>query len=117
MAIPVNIAEGLERVSKLIMDDCSHTGTGTGQAAALGTDTQLTEETHRTAVTQRLQQGETFQIRTLMTNSNMPTILYELGLFMNGSGSPNTGDMLLRVLETFTKESADLLVVFEVTIS
>jgi hypothetical protein len=117
LGTPIIITEGLERAAKLISEDASHAAVGTGSATPLPGDSQLQEETDRSSVSNILQQGTTFQIKTHHPNASLPTTTEELGLFMNGSGSPNTGDMLVRVLERFTKESADLVSVFEITLS
>jgi hypothetical protein len=100
------------------MDDCDYTGVGTGTNPAVVGDSQLNEETNRSAVSKRLQQSETFQIRTLHANAALPTTLTELGLFLNNtSGDANSGEAFVRVVESFTKGSSDLLSVFEITLS
>ena len=117
MAAPVSILEGLNRLAKLLVDDGTHLAVGTGTGTAVVGNTQLGEETHRVAVAQGINQGDTVQFRAVFSNSNLPTTVEEVGLFLNGTGSPNAGDMLVRALEQFTKGSADLLLVFEIKFS
>lgn len=117
MATAVNITEGLTRAATLIMADCSHLAVGTSEIAATAGDAQLGTETNRMAAANKYQTGNRFQIRGLFTNSNMPTTVEELGLFMNASSGPNSGEMLVKILDEFAKDSDDLLVVFDVTVS
>tara|TARA_R110000824_G_scaffold11293_5_gene49347 strand:- start:4948 stop:5301 length:354 start_codon:yes stop_codon:yes gene_type:complete len=116
MATAVNITEGLTRAATLIMNDCSHLGVGTSEIAAIAGDAQLGVETNRMAATNKFQTGTRFQIRGLFTNSNMPATIEELALFMNASSGPNSGEMLIKISDEFTKGSDDLLVIFDVTI-
>lgn len=117
MSTPIAVTEGLERAAKLIMDDCSHLAVGTGTNTPVIGDTQLQEETNRVAIAQRLQSGATFQLRATFSNANLPVTMEEAGTFMNGSGSPNSGEILTRALEQFSKGAADLLLVMEITLS
>lgn len=117
MAAPVNITEGLGRAVQQILDDCTHLAVGTGTTPPQAGDSQLGEETNRVAIGQKLRTGATIQLRATFANANMPTTFEEVGLFMNGSSSPNSGDILVRALENFTKASADLLLVFEITLT
>ncbi len=116
MGTPVAILEGLSRITQLALADMTHIAVGTGTNAAEVGDAQLQEETNRVAISQTLRSDNTWQARALFVNSNLPITLTEIAIFMNGSGSPNAGEMLIRVIESFTKGSADLLVVFEGTI-
>lgn len=117
MGTPVVISEGAGRAAQQILDDVTHIAVGTGSTSPVLTDSQLEEETNRQAVTTTLRSGGVIEIHALFANANLPTTTKEMGLFLNGSGSSNTGDMLLRVAETFVKGSSDLLAVFTVTLS
>lgn len=117
MGTPKIITEGLERVLALILADATHLAVGTGTNEPVDIDIVLQEETNRVAVAETLQQSLSGQIRATFANSDLPTTMEEAGVFLNGSGSPNTGDMLARVLEQFTKGSADLLLVFDITVA
>ena len=117
MGTPVVIADGLARMATLLLADADFDAVGVGtDAPALG-DTQLHSESNRSAVSQRLSQGANLQVRTLHGNGDLPTVLTEIGLFLDASSSPNNGEMLTRVLETFTKDTNDLLVVWSITIA
>ena len=117
MGTPIVTTDGLDRAAQVILDDISHCAVGTtGNLAVIG-DTQLNEETRRDAIDKSLRQGAVLQARTLFSNGDLPTTLKEIGLFMNGAAGANTGSLLSRVVESFTKASADLLVVWEITIS
>lgn len=117
MGNPVIISEGLGRAAQLIMADANYIAVGTGGDEPSVSDSQLASETNRVAVAQTFRQGAIFQVRALFNNANLPTTVKEIGLFLNGSGSPNTGDMLVRVLETFAKGASDWLIVVEITLS
>ncbi len=117
MGTPVIPTEGLTRAAKLIMDDCTHLAVGTGTNTPVVGDTQLQEETNRIAVAQRLQSGAQFQLRATLANNNLPTTMEEASAHMNGSGSPNAGDILIRTLEQFAKGTSDLLLVIDITLT
>jgi hypothetical protein len=105
---------GLERSAVLIGADCSHMAVGTGTTTESPSDTQLATETYRNSITKKFVQGRKIQERTLITNANLPATMEEFGLFMNGSGSANSGSLLTRTLSTFVKGSQDLLIVVEI---
>ena len=117
MGTPVVLTEGLERVAQITMDDITHLAVGTNANTPVVGDTQLIQETNRAAITQSFRQSTVFQVRVLFANANLPATTEEIGAFLNGSGSPNTGPILVRVLDQFTKGSADLLAVFEITVT
>ena len=116
MGTPVLQTKGMARVAELTVADATHIAVGTGTNPPVAGDTQLQEETNRQALTSSFRVSNIFQVRSLFTNSNLPSTLEEIGLFLNGTGSPNSGDLLVHTLETFVKGSADLLVVMEITI-
>ena len=116
MAIKLT-STGLLRVAEAISDDCDYVAVGTGETEPTVGDSTLETETHRSTVSQRIVLGNKFQIRTLHRNSNMPDTLEELGIFMNDtSGDMDSGELLVRATEEFTKGGADLLSVFEITL-
>ena len=108
--------KGLERIAKLTMDDISHCAVGTDNTAPTTADTALGTETDRVATTKRVQQAEKFQARTNFTNANLPATLEEVGWFMNGSGTPDSGELLIHATLTFVKGNQDLLLILEGTI-
>ena len=117
MADAVSITEGLIRMVELVMADCDYLAVGSADNVTTAGDSQLTSETNRVIAADKFQTGARFQVRTLFSNSNMPTVIEEVGLFMDASSGPNSGEMLVKATEKFTKNSDDLLLVFDVTIS
>jgi len=117
MGTPVVTVDGLARMATLLLADADFSAVGVATAAPALGDTQLQSESNRSAVSQRLSQGANIQVRTLHGNGDLPATLTELGLFLDGTSSPNNGEMLTRVLETFTKDTNDLLVVWSITIA
>ena len=117
MGTPVATIDGLTRMATLLLADADFSAVGTGTDAPVVGDTQLLAESNRSSVALRLSQGNNIQVRTLHGNSDLPTTVEELGLYLDASSSPNNGDMLTRVLETFEKSTNDLLVVWSITIA
>ena len=117
MGTPVITVNGLNRAAQVILDDIGHCAVGTGTDTVTSDETQLREETRRDAIDKSLRQGAVIQARTLFANGDLPTTLYEIGLFLNSTADANNGEMIARVLEEFSKGSADLLVVWELTLS
>jgi len=111
------IDEGLERVAQVIMDDISHTAVGSNTAAEMNNDPNLGTETDRLAPTSSRRQNNQIIIRTFFSNANLPTTVEEAGWFMNGSGSADSGSMLVRALTSFTKGSQDLNLVLQFTVN
>jgi hypothetical protein len=105
--------KGLERISDITVDDISHAAVGTSSTAPAVSDTQLGTETDRVATTKRIKQGATFQARINFSNANLPTTVGEVGWFMNGSGTANSGELLVRATLTFAKGTQDLLVIIQ----
>ena len=106
-------AKGLERIAQLVVDDITHAAVGTGTTTPSSDDTQLEAETNRLATTKRVRQGSRFQQRTFFPNANLPTTVEEAGWFMNATGTPNSGDLLVRATFTFSKGTQDLLLILE----
>lgn len=105
---------GLERIASITADDLNFLAVGTTETSLNNGQTQLVEETHREEVTQTLKQGSIFQVRALFANADLPSSVTEMGAFLNGNASANTGSMLIRAIETFTKGDSDLLLTVEV---
>ena len=109
-------SDGLERIAQVVMNDCDYTAVGVGQTTPTVGDMVLENEVYRSEVSQRISAGNRCQVRTLHRNDALPTTLYELGVFMNDeSGDSDSGELLIRALEKFTKGNSDLLSVFEFT--
>ena len=107
---------GLNRAAQVILDDISHTAVGTGTTAEIVSDTKLDTESDRLAPTSQRRQGNQIIIRTFFSNANLPATVEEVGWFMNGSGSADSGELLVRALTTFVKGSQDLNVVLQLTV-
>jgi len=108
--------EGLARIAQVISDDLSHAAVGTDPSTILENDPNLGTETDRLAPTSSKRQENQIIIRTFFANANLPTTVEELGWFMNGSGSADSGEFLVRALSGFTKGSQDLNIVLQLTV-
>ena len=108
---------GLNRSAQVILDDISHTAVGTGTTAEMTNDTTLDTETDRLAPTSQRRQGNQLIVRTFFSNANLPTTVEEVGWFMNGSGSVDSGELITRALTTFVKGSQDLNVVLQMKVN
>ncbi len=108
---------GLARAAQVILDDISHFAVGTGTTAEATTDTTLDTETNRLAPTSSKRQENQLIVRTLFSNANLPATTEEMGVFMNGSGSVDTGELLVRSLLNFVKGSQDLNLVLQFTVN
>ncbi len=106
----------MARVAALIAADTPYVGIGTGTATPAASDTQLGTETARAAAASAVAAGVQADIRGFFPNSVAPTTIEEVGLFLNASGTANSGDMLVRGTVTFAKGSADVLVSIKVSI-
>lgn len=109
--------EGLERVAQVILNDTTHLAVGTGTATPASTDTQLATETFRQAPTKTLRQGKEFQARSLFANADLPATAQEYGLFLNGTGVANSGSILFRGTQAFTKGTKDLYLIIKMTVN
>jgi len=114
MSVVPNV--GLNRAAQVVLNDVSHAAVGSGTGAEATTDTKLTTETNRLAPTSTNRQANQIIIRTFFANADLPTTVEELGWFMNGSGSADSGELLVRALSTFVKGSQDLNMVLQLTV-
>lgn len=104
---------GLARIAQTVLNDITHTAVGTGTTAPANTDTQLVTETKRLAPTTTLRQNNEIQVRTFFGNSDLPVTVQETGWFMNGTGTPDSGQLLVRATFTFTKGTQDLYLILK----
>lgn len=104
---------GLARVAELINNDISHVAVGTGTTTPATTDTTLVTETARVAPSNRVEASNELECRVFIPNVTLPATTEEVGWFMNGSGSVDTGELLVRATLTtpFVKGSQDLYMV------
>jgi hypothetical protein len=105
--------KGLNRVAQVIVNDFSHGAVGSGAVAPTSDDTELGTETDRVATTKRIRYGNKFQQRIFFSNANLPSTVAEVGFFMDGSGTADSGEMLVRTTLAFVKGTQDLMLIFE----
>lgn len=109
------IQVGMDRIRTITLSDINYVAVGTGTATPTSSDTSLQTETHRQVPTTKVERGDNLVIRTLIINADLPATVNEVGFFMNGTATPDSGQMLVRSLLTFTKGNQDLNLVFEIT--
>ena len=114
MAVITNV--GLNSVAESILSNVSHVAVGTNIVAESDNDVALGTETNRLAPTATKQISNQIIIRAFFANASLPPTVEELGLFMNGSGLTDSGELLLRALSSFTKGRQDLNVVIQLTV-
>ncbi len=108
--------KGLERSAQLILDDITHIAVGTGTATPTSGDVKLATETQRNTPTKAIRQGARLHIRTLFSNADLPATMEEIGWFMNGTGTIDSGELLVRALLNFVKGNDDLIAIVQLTI-
>ena len=109
------VTTGVARIIDLIAADGVYLAVGSGTTTPLISDTELVTEVTRVAVTATVKQGNQLQLRGLFTNADLPSTVEEIGLFLNASAVIDSGELLVRALESLDKGTADLLLVFEIT--
>jgi len=108
---------GLNRAAQVILDNVSHTAVGSGTTAPAVGDTTLVTETDRLAPSNSLRSSNELQLRTFFPNANLPTTVEEAGWFMNGSGTVDSGELLVRSTLTFAKGSNDMYLVMKMDVN
>ena len=103
-------------MARAILNDISHIAVGSSDVAEEVSDTALGAETNRLAPAATKQISNQIVIRAFFANANLPPTVEELGLFMNGSGRADSGELLMRALSSFTKGRQDLNVVIQLTV-
>ena len=111
------VLAGISRAALGIGAEASHIALGTGSTAPVNSNTTLESEAVRLPVIAYLAQSGIVQIRGLFPTNVLPTVTNEVGLFMNGTSDVDSGELLIRTLESFTRGVEDLLVIFEITLS
>ena len=109
------VTTGVARIIDLIAADGVYLAVGSGTTTPLISDTELVTEVTRVAVTATVKQGNQLQLRGLFTNADLPSTVEEIGLFLDASATVDSGELLVRALESLDKGTADLLLVFEIT--
>lgn len=86
----------------------NYIATGTGTNAPNASDTQLQTENSRKAVLSRTNDGTTAAISTTFGAAEVPTsTIKELGLFIDATGTANSGTLLARVADDFAVTALD----------
>lgn len=86
----------------------NYIGTGTGTNVPATSDTQLQTENARKAVLSRTNSATVAAISTTFNAGDVPnSTIKELGLFIDGTGSANTGTLLARVADNFAVTALD----------
>lgn len=81
---------------------------GTGNTAPAAGNTTLVAENARKQVASRTNSTVTAAISTTFNAGEVPTsTIEELGLFIDGTGTVNSGTLLARVLDTFAVTALD----------
>jgi hypothetical protein len=81
---------------------------GTDNTAPAGGDTTLGAENARKQVSSRVNSGAVAAISTTFNAGDVPTsTIEELGLFIDGTASADSGTLLARVLDTFAVTALD----------
>ncbi len=107
---------GENQIAQIVMDDVSHVAVGTGTATAINTNTQLQTETKRISPTTRIRNANQLLVRTFFANGDLPTTAEEFGWFMNGTGTPDSGELLVRTNLQFVKGSQDLFITLQMDV-
>ena len=115
MAIIADV--GINRSAQVVMDDVSHAAIGTGTGAESTADIKLTTESFRQAPTSQKRQANQMIIRTFIANADLPATTEEIGWFMNGTGTTDSGELLVRHLLTFVKGTSDLNITLQMTLN
>lgn len=86
----------------------NYVAVGTGTNAPAAGNTQLQTENARKTVTSRINSGAVAAISTTFNAGEVPTsTIKELGLFIDGTGSANSGSLLARVNDDFAVTALD----------
>ena len=110
------VQAGREKVAQLLKDAITHIAVGTDDTPVGGDDTQLGAEVFRAPPSASFLIGSKFQLRSFFPNANLPSTLEEVGWFIEGSGTANSGELLNRELVEFTKNNSDLQVILEIEV-
>lgn len=108
---------GLERIGAVVLADITHGAVGTGDSEPTTGDTVLEAEHTRKGVSRAIQSGKTIQVRSFFTNAELPTKVEEVGWFMNGSATVDSGELVTRALLEFTKANDDLTIILQMEFS
>ena len=96
----------------------NYTALGTGVTAPANGDTQLQTETYRKAVSSTTNSNNIAYATAFYTAAECSGTFTEAGIFMNGTGSANSGTLFSRVAISITKTTSQSLTIdYTITIS
>lgn len=94
----------------------THFATGTGTTAPAKADTQLQTEVFRKSVTTRTQTNTTCVIKTTLAPSESNFTIKEVGIFANGTGTANSGNLISHcAVDVIKNSSSQYIVTFTLT--
>ena len=89
----------------------THTALGTGTTAPANGDTQLQTETYRKAVASATSSGAVAYFTAFYTATEVTGTFKEAGVFINGTGTANSGTLFSRVAVDITKTNLETLTI------
>jgi len=89
----------------------NYSAVGTGATAPANADTQLQTETFRKAVASASSSNNIAYLTAFYTASEAVGTINEVGLFINGTSTANTGTLFSRVAVSITKSAIETLTI------
>jgi hypothetical protein len=97
---------------------CNYTALGTGTNAPANGDTQLQTETFRKAIASQTKSNNIAYMTAFYTAAEAIGTHREAGVFINGTGTANSGTLFSRVAINITKSGTETLTIdYSITIS
>lgn len=103
-------------IAAALLNAPSFVAIGSGDTPVADSDTTLAVEEYRVTPTRVISSANRIQIRVLFPVSGLPAQAEEIGVFIGGSGTADSGRLMLRQLFSFTPGSSDLQMVIEVLV-
>jgi hypothetical protein len=96
----------------------THTALGTGTNAPAAGDTQLQTEVFRKVTASAMNASNVGYLSAYYTATEVTGTFREVGLFINGTGTANSGTLFSRVAVNITKSSSETLTIdYQITLS
>ena len=89
----------------------THSAVGSGTNAAANGDTQLQNETFRKAIASASSSNEVAYFTAFYTAAEAVGTINEIGVFMNGTGTANSGTLFSRATLSVTKSAVETLTI------
>ena len=105
---------GLSKLVEAVANNLSHMAVGEGDTEPQIGDETLDDEFDRNEIGDVFILGETAQVRTFYTNSELPTTLEELGWFSEGTDAIDTGTLVFHSQYNYTPATDDVLVILNI---